>query len=64
MGLRGIDTDRVRVWSDNMLPSSGITPEEQMASGMEFYAYMAELIAAHRADPCEGLIGRWWLGRS
>ena len=56
MGLRGIDTKRLRVWSDNFLPSSGLTPDEQIASATEFYQYMTALIAAHRDEGGSGMV--------
>ncbi len=51
MGLHGLDTERLRVWSDNFLPSSGLTPEEQIASATEYFQYMTALVTAHRAEP-------------
>ena len=51
MGLRGLDTERLRVWSDNFLPSAGLTPQEQIASATEYFEYMTALVAAQRAEP-------------
>jgi cytochrome P450 len=56
MGVPGIDTVRVRAWSDAMLSTSGLTEEEKLTAAMEFYAYIAELIAAHREQPGDGLL--------
>ncbi|MEO3874355.1 cytochrome P450 [Nonomuraea sp. B12E4] len=56
MGVPGIDAARVRVWSDAMLSTSGLSEEAKLAAAMEFHAYMAEVVAAHRADPGDGLL--------
>ncbi|MEV1001636.1 cytochrome P450 [Nonomuraea sp. NPDC050202] len=56
MGVPGIDTERVRAWSDAMLSTSSLSPEEQMGAAMEFAAYISEVIAAHRDEPGDGLL--------
>ncbi|MGW5683773.1 cytochrome P450 [Nonomuraea sp. NPDC003754] len=56
MGVAGIDTERVRGWSDAMLSTSSLTSEEKLAAATEFYTYAADLIAAHREDPGDGLL--------
>lgn len=56
VGVPGIDTVRVRAWSDAMLSTSSLTEEEKVAAAMEFYGYVAEMIAAHRENPGDGLL--------
>ncbi|MFI6902487.1 cytochrome P450 [Nonomuraea sp. NPDC050394] len=56
MGVPGIDSERVRRWSDAMLSSSGLTEEEKAGSAAEFYAYCATMIAEHRDAPGDGLL--------
>ncbi|MFI6322796.1 cytochrome P450 [Nonomuraea sp. NPDC050556] len=56
MGVPDIDTAKVRGWSDAMMSTSRLSEEEKLAAAMEFYAYIAELIAAHRDDPGDGLL--------
>jgi len=56
LGVPDIDTVRVRAWSDAMLSTSSMTEEEKLTAATEFYVYVAELIAAHRADPGDGLL--------
>ncbi|MEV0616686.1 cytochrome P450 [Nonomuraea sp. NPDC050404] len=56
MGVPGIDTGRVRAWSDAMLSTSSLSEEEQLGAAMEFHAYIAELIAEHRDKPGDGLL--------
>ncbi|SDJ36218.1 cytochrome P450 [Nonomuraea jiangxiensis] len=56
MGVPGIDVVRVRAWSDAMLSTSGLSEEAKLAAAGEFHAYMAEVVAAHRADPGDGLL--------
>ncbi|MFI7701402.1 cytochrome P450 [Nonomuraea sp. NPDC049480] len=56
VGVPGIDTVRVRAWSDAMLSTSSLTEEEKLTAAMEFYGYVAEIIAAHRENPGDGLL--------
>ncbi|WP_327581184.1 cytochrome P450 [Nonomuraea sp. NBC_00507] len=56
MGVPEIDAVPVRAWSDAMLSTSRLTEEEKVTAAMEFYAYIAELIAAHRDNPGNGLL--------
>lgn len=56
MGVPGIDTERVREWSDNTLPSNGLSIEDQIASMQEFSAYCAELIEQVRDTPGDGVL--------
>ena len=46
----------VRVWSSAFTGGARMTPEETQAHVGEFLGYMAELIAARRAEPGEDLI--------
>ncbi|WP_188196294.1 cytochrome P450 [Nonomuraea sp. SYSU D8015] len=55
-GVPEIDNVRVRAWSDAMLSTSSLTEEEKLTAAMEFYGYIAELIAAHRDNPGDGLL--------
>ncbi|GAA2208819.1 cytochrome P450 [Nonomuraea monospora] len=56
MGVPGIDTARVRAWSDAMLSTSSLSEEEQLGAAMEFAAYIAEVITEHRDQPGDGLL--------
>ncbi|GAA3545472.1 cytochrome P450 [Nonomuraea rosea] len=56
MGVPGIDAVRVRAWSDAMLSTSSLSEEGKLTAAMEFYTYMAEVIAAHRENPGNGLL--------
>ncbi|MEU4719547.1 cytochrome P450 [Nonomuraea dietziae] len=56
MGVPGIDSVRVRAWSDAMLSTSSLSEEDKLTAAMEFYAYMAEVIAEHRENPGDGLL--------
>jgi cytochrome P450 len=56
MGVPGFDTERTAHWCENMLPSSGLTAEEQLASIQEFAGYCAELIQQLRDVPGEGVL--------
>jgi len=56
MGVEGIDTVRVRSWSDDLLSTAALSPDERLHSAFEFAIYMAEIITAHRAAPGDGLI--------
>ncbi|KAB2343038.1 cytochrome P450 [Actinomadura rudentiformis] len=56
MGVEGIDTERVRGWSDDLLSTAALTPDQRIESAFAFAVYMAELITAHRAAPGDGLI--------
>ncbi|GLW10936.1 cytochrome P450 [Microtetraspora sp. NBRC 13810] len=56
MGVAGIDVARVRGWSEAMLSTSSLPPEEKVAAAAEFHAYTTELIATHRDDPGDGLL--------
>jgi cytochrome P450 len=56
MGVPDIDTDKVWAWSDAMLSTSSLSEEEMLGAATEFGAYIAEMIAAHRDNPGEGLL--------
>ncbi|MEU6998413.1 cytochrome P450 [Nonomuraea sp. NPDC046570] len=56
MGVDGIDTERVRDWTDAFVTSSGRTVDERIHAALEFAGYIAELIAAHRDDPGDGVL--------
>ncbi|MBG0814048.1 cytochrome P450 [Planomonospora sp. ID82291] len=56
MGVEDLDVARVREWSDAALSTSALTPDEQISAMIEFGAYIAELIAAHRLRPGDGLL--------
>ncbi|TMR91533.1 cytochrome P450 [Nonomuraea basaltis] len=56
VGVPGIDAVRVRAWSDAMLSTSSLSEEEKLTAAMEFYGYVAEMIAAHRENPGDGLL--------
>jgi cytochrome P450 len=56
LGVPAEDEPRFRVWSDAALSTSPLT-SEQIAKGRdEFRAYMAGLVAAHRARPADDLM--------
>lgn len=57
MDVDEIDTERMEVWADNLLPSAGHPMEEQLATLQEVAGYLAEVIAAHRANPGDGVLG-------
>ncbi|UUV29025.1 cytochrome P450 [Amycolatopsis roodepoortensis] len=56
MGVPGIDAERIRHWSDLLLPSGGLGIEEQTAALMEFAAYCVELIEQVRHLPGDGVL--------
>ncbi|OII67145.1 MULTISPECIES: cytochrome P450 [unclassified Streptomyces] len=51
LGVPEADRPRFRVWSDAMLSTSSLTAEEFFRHQEELRAYMAALIADHRAHP-------------
>ncbi|WP_236242215.1 cytochrome P450 [Streptomyces sp. CC228A] len=51
LGVPEEDRPRFRVWSDAMLSTSSLTAEEFFRHQEDLRAYMAGLIADHRADP-------------
>ncbi|GHG61713.1 cytochrome P450 [Streptomyces griseocarneus] len=56
LGVPEADRPRFRKWSDDALSTSSLTAEEADASREELRAYMAELIADHRARPAADLM--------
>ncbi|MFF2329191.1 MULTISPECIES: cytochrome P450 [unclassified Streptomyces] len=56
LGVPTKDRPRFRVWSDAALSTSSLTAEEFAANREELRAYMAELIASHRASPQDDLM--------
>ncbi|MFE9418594.1 cytochrome P450 [Streptomyces griseofuscus] len=56
LGVPERDRPQFRVWSDAALSTSSLTAAEFDRNREELRAYMAELIAAHRADPRDDLM--------
>ncbi|SEP52817.1 cytochrome P450 [Amycolatopsis saalfeldensis] len=56
LGVPAADRPRFRVWSDAALTTSGLTAEEAERNREELRAYMAGLIAEHRAEPQDDLM--------
>ncbi|MDT8912145.1 cytochrome P450 [Amycolatopsis sp. PS_44_ISF1] len=56
LGVPTADRPRFRVWSDAALTTSGLTAEESERNREELRAYMAGLIAEHRAEPQDDLM--------
>ncbi|MEU3027550.1 cytochrome P450 [Streptomyces incarnatus] len=56
LGVPERDRPQFRVWSDAALSTSSLTAEEFDRNREELRAYMAELIAAHRAEPQDDLM--------
>ncbi|TGZ14792.1 cytochrome P450 [Streptomyces sp. S816] len=56
LGVPEQDRPQFRVWSDAALSTSSLTAVEFDRNREELRAYMAELIAAHRADPQDDLM--------
>ncbi|WP_051450740.1 cytochrome P450 [Actinospica robiniae] len=56
LGVPERDALRFRVWSNAFSSGAQMTPEETMAQVGAFLGYVAELIAAKRAEPGEDLI--------
>lgn len=56
LGVPEADRPRFRKWSDDALSTSSLTAEEFEASREELRAYMADLIAEHRARPADDLM--------
>ncbi|WP_328315869.1 cytochrome P450 [Streptomyces sp. NBC_00388] len=56
LGVPEQDRPKFRVWSDAALSTSSLTAEEFDANRDELRAYMAGLIAQHRADPQDDLM--------
>ncbi|MFE2377595.1 cytochrome P450 [Streptomyces sp. NPDC059398] len=56
LGVPEEDRPKFRVWSDAALSTSSLTAEEFDANREELRAYMAGLIAQHRADPRDDLM--------
>ncbi|MFH8336632.1 cytochrome P450 [Streptomyces sp. AM6-12] len=56
LGVPERDRPQFRVWSDAALSTSSLTAEEFDRNREELRAYMAELIAAHRAEPRDDLM--------
>jgi len=56
LGVPVSDRPKFRVWSDAALSTSGLTAEEFDLNREELRAYMAGLIAQHRAEPQDDLM--------
>ncbi|MER6504911.1 cytochrome P450 [Streptomyces sp. NPDC001455] len=56
LGVPTEDRPKFRVWSDAALSTSSLTAEEFDRNREELRAYMAELIAQHRAEPRDDLM--------
>ncbi|GHC40916.1 cytochrome P450 [Streptomyces cinnamoneus] len=56
LGVPEEDRPLFRTWSDDALSTSSLTAEEADASREELRAYMAGLIAGHRARPADDLM--------
>jgi cytochrome P450 len=56
LGVPVEDRGRFRAWSDDALSTSRLTAEEFAASADEMRAYMAGLVARHRAEPADDLM--------
>ncbi|MFF9653530.1 cytochrome P450 [Streptomyces sp. NPDC014622] len=56
LGVPAEDRPKFRVWSDAALSTSSLTAEEFDRNREELRAYMAELIAQHRAEPRDDLM--------
>ncbi|MCX4728510.1 cytochrome P450 [Streptomyces sp. NPDC090052] len=56
LGVPEEDRPKFRIWSDAALSTSSLTAEEFDANREELRAYMAGLIAQHRAEPCDDLM--------
>ena len=57
LGVPYADRDRFRAWSDAILSTSSLTPDEVRASSGQFMQYMMGLIAQRRAAPTDDLLG-------
>lgn len=56
LGVPTADRPQFRVWSDNALSTTGLTPEEMERNQEELRGYMAGLIAEHREHPQDDLM--------
>ncbi|MGK5497120.1 cytochrome P450 [Streptomyces sp. URMC 125] len=56
LGVPVEDRPRFRRWSDDLLSTSGLTDDEFQTSFRELRAYLAELVAQHRARPADDLM--------
>ncbi|MFR9787220.1 cytochrome P450 [Streptomyces sp. MB22_4] len=56
LGVPERDRPQFRVWSDAALSTSSLTAEEFDRNREELRSYMADLIAAHRAEPQDDLM--------
>ncbi|WP_433755632.1 cytochrome P450 [Nocardia sp. CA-135398] len=56
LGVPLSDRDKFVAWSKSTLATSGMTEEEVLQAGAELYMYLAELIAARRAEPHDDLL--------
>lgn len=56
LGVPASDRPRFRVWSDGLLSTSHLTAEAQQANQEAIRAYIAEHVAARRADPQDDLM--------
>ncbi|MDT5038035.1 MAG: hypothetical protein QOE03_3220, partial [Micromonosporaceae bacterium] len=57
LGVPYTDRDRFRGWSDALLSTSSLTPQQVMESTGQFLNYMAALVERRRAEPTEDLLG-------
>ncbi|NUT45240.1 MAG: cytochrome P450 [Thermoactinospora sp.] len=58
-----VDIERVAHWSDALLSSSGLSVDDKLLAGMDFHAYVADLVARHRDDPGDGVLASLILAR-
>ncbi|MTE17806.1 cytochrome P450 [Streptomyces sp. TRM43335] len=56
LGVPVEDRPRFRRWSDDLLSTSGLTEREFQRSFEELRAYLADLVAQHRAHPADDLM--------
>jgi cytochrome P450 len=57
LGVPYEDRDGFRAWSDALLSTSSLTPQQVMESTGQFLNYMAALVERRRAEPTEDLLG-------
>ncbi|MGO1052461.1 cytochrome P450 [Crossiella sp. CA198] len=56
LGVPAEDRPQFRVWSDNALSTTALTPEEMAQNQEDLRAYMGKLINEHRAAPQDDLM--------
>ncbi|MEV1289165.1 cytochrome P450 [Micromonospora sp. NPDC049679] len=57
LGVPLADQDRFHVWSEAIVSTTSLTPEQIRGYIDNLYAYMAELVAQRRRQPTDDLIG-------